>query len=262
MSSSYLFFTWTVLNKAVSFPQQKCNIVIHWYKNPPPPFFFSLQWCKIIFESPLGIWRDNRLIRYQYRPLPTSDNWQGRKNTRAPVNWERTGAGGTRTSTVTYSRTGAGSARTSTVTVALVRDQHCYSRTGARIRTVTVALVQEPALLQSHWCENQHCYSRTGARTSTIAEQYWSLPWDRQAATITLRAALTSARSVQMVMQGKKNKSCGAAEMVNSEPYQHYKAIEQIISQQSTRQKLLIIHHGESSKSTQLNIWYFHNMVT
>ena len=127
-----------------------------------------------------------------------------------------------------YSRTGA---RTSTVTVALVREpallqshwcenQHCYSRTGARTSTVTVELVREPALLQSHWCENQHCYSRTGARTSTIAEQYWSLPWDRQAVTVTLRAALTtrlgtSARPVQMVMQGKKTKSCGAAEMAN-----------------------------------------------
>ena len=121
-----------------------------------------------------------------------------------------------------YSRTGAGGARTSTVTVALVREpallqshwcenQHCYSRTGARTSTVTVELVREPALLQSHWCENQHCYSRTGARTSTIAEQYWSLPWDRQAVTVTLRAALTtrlgtSARPVQMVMQGKKPK--------------------------------------------------------
>ena len=83
--------------------------------------------------------------------------------------WERTGAG----------FTGAGGARTSTVTVALVREpallqshwcenQHCYSRTGARTSTVTVALVREPALLQSHWCENQHCCSRTGARTSTV----------------------------------------------------------------------------------------------
>ena len=125
-----------------------------------------------------------------------------------------------------YSRTGAGGARTSTVTVALVpavrepvllqshwcrrcENQYCYSRTGARTSTVTVALVRKPALLQSHWCENQHCYSRTGARTSTIAEQTWSLPWDRQAVTVTLRAALTtrhgtSARPVQMVMQGKK----------------------------------------------------------
>ena len=93
-------------------------------------------------------------------------------------------------------------------------NQYCYSRTGAggaRTSTVTVALVREPALLQSHWCENQHCYSRTGARTRTIAEQYWSLPWDRQAVTVTLRAALTtkhgtSARPVQMVMQGKKPK--------------------------------------------------------
>ena len=90
-------------------------------------------------------------------------------------------------------------------------NQYCYSRTGARTSTVTVALVREPALLQSHWCENQHCYSRTGARTCTIAEQYWSLPWDRQAVTVTLRAALTtrhgtSARPVQMVMQGKKPK--------------------------------------------------------
>ena len=99
-------------------------------------------------------------------------------------------------------------------------NQHCYSRTGAggaRTNTVTVALVpavREPVLLQSHWCrrcENQYCYSRTGARTSTIAEQYWSLPWDRQAVTVTLRAALTtrhgtSARPVQMVMQGKKPK--------------------------------------------------------
>ena len=117
-----------------------------------------------------------------------------------------------------YSRTGA---RTSTVTVALVQEpallqshwwenQHCYSRTGARTSTVTVALGREPALLQSHWGENQHCYSRTGARTSTIAEQYWSLPWDRQAVTVTLRAALTrhgiSARPVLMVMQGKKTK--------------------------------------------------------
>ena len=120
-----------------------------------------------------------------------------------------------------YSRTGA---KTSTVTVALVREastvtvalvrepallqshwcenQHCYSRTGARTSTVTVVL---------GWCENQHCYSRTGARTSTIADQYWSLPWDRQAVTVTLRAALTtrhgtSARLVQMVMQGKKPK--------------------------------------------------------
>ena len=121
-----------------------------------------------------------------------------------------------------YSRTGA---RTSTVTVALVpavrepvllqshwcENQHCYSRTGAKPSTVTVALVQQPALLQSYWCDNQHCYSRTGARTSTIAEQYWSLPWDRQAVTVTLRAALTtshgtSARPVQMVIQGKKTK--------------------------------------------------------
>ena len=132
------------------------------------------------------------------------------------MNWERTGAGG---------------ARTSTVTVALVpavrepvllqshwcrrcENQHCYSRTDARTSTVTVALVpavREPVLLQSHWCENQHCYCRTGARTSTMAEQYWSLPWDRQAVTVTLRAALTtrhgtSARPVQMVMQGKKPK--------------------------------------------------------
>ena len=170
------------------------------------------------------------------------------------MNWERTGAGGARTSTVTvalvpavrepvllqshwcrrcenqhcYSRTGAGGARTSTVTVALVpavrepallqshwcENQHCYSRTGARTSTVTVALVpavREPVLLQSHWCENQHCYCRTGVRTSTIAEQYWSLPWGRQAVTVTLRAALTtrhgtSARPVQMVMQGKKPK--------------------------------------------------------
>ena len=123
-----------------------------------------------------------------------------------------------------YIRTGAGCARTSTVTVALVREpallqlhwcwrcenQYCYSRTGAKTSTVTVALVREPALLQSYWCENQHCYSRTGARTSTIAEQYWSLPWDRQAVTVTLRAALTtrhgtSARPVQMVI-GKKPK--------------------------------------------------------
>ena len=157
----------------------------------------------------------------------------------------RTGAGGARTSTVTvalvpavrepallqshwcenqhcYSRTGAGGARTSTVTVALVRkpallqshwceNQHCYSRTGAKTSTVTVALVREPALLQSYWCENQHCCSRTGERTSTIAELYWSLPWDRQTVTVTLRAALTtrhgtSARPVQMVMQGKKPK--------------------------------------------------------
>ena len=121
-----------------------------------------------------------------------------------------------------YSRTGA---RTSTVTVALVpavrepallqshwcENQHCYSRTGAKTGTVTVALVREPALLQSYWCENQHCCSRTGARTSTIAEQYWSLPWDRQAVTVTLRATLTtrhgtSAKPVQMVMQGKKPK--------------------------------------------------------
>ena len=62
-------------------------------------------------------------------------------------------------------------------------------------------------------------YSQSGARTSTIAEQYWSLPWDRQAVTVTLRAALTrhgtSARPVLMVMQGKKTKSCGAAEMAN-----------------------------------------------
>ena len=103
-----------------------------------------------------------------------------------------------------YSRTGAGGARTSTVTVALV------PAVRARTSTVTVALVpavREPVLLQSHWCENQHCYCRTGARTSTIAEQYW----DRQAVTVTLRAALTtrhgtSARPVQMVMQGKKPK--------------------------------------------------------
>ena len=92
-------------------------------------------------------------------------------------------------------------------------NQYCYSRTGAggaRTSTVTVALVpavREPVLLQSHWCENQHRYCRTGARTSTIAEQYW----DRQAVTVTLRAALTtrhgtSARPVQMVMQGKKPK--------------------------------------------------------
>ena len=96
-------------------------------------------------------------------------------------------------------------------------NQHCYSRTGAggaRTSTVTVALVRKRALLQSYWCENQHCYSRTGARTSTIAEQYWSLPWDRQTVTVTLKATLTrhgtSARPVQMVMQGKKPKSCGA----------------------------------------------------
>ena len=88
-------------------------------------------------------------------------------------------------------------------------NQHCYSRTGAKTSTVTVALVREPALLQLYWCENQHCCRRTGARTSTIAEQYWSLSWDRQAVTDTLRAALTtrhgtSARPVLMVMQGKK----------------------------------------------------------
>ena len=125
-----------------------------------------------------------------------------------------------------YSRTGAGGSRTSTVTVALVREallQHCYSRTGAKTSAVTVALVREPALLQSYWCENQHCYSRTGARTSTIAEQYWSLPWDRQAVTVTLRAALTtrhgtSARPVQMVMQGKKKQKLWCSR--NGEPSQ------------------------------------------
>ena len=111
-----------------------------------------------------------------------------------------------------YSRTGAGGARISTV-----------SRTGARTSTVTVALVpavREPVLLQSHWCENQHCYSRTGARTSTIAEQYWPLPWDRQAVTVTLRAALTTKARNQCETGSngyarEKTKSCGGAEMAN-----------------------------------------------
>ena len=100
-------------------------------------------------------------------------------------------------------------------------NQHCYSRTGARTSTVTVALVQKTALLQSHWCENQHCYSRTGARTSTVTVALVREPAPLHnsiglclgmvSVTVTLRAALTtrhgtSARPVQMVMQGKKTK--------------------------------------------------------
>ena len=141
------------------------------------------------------------------------------------MNWERTGASGVTVAPALvgahwcqrcenqhcYSRTGR------TVTVALVREPALlqapvnWERTGAsgaRTSTVTVALVREPALLQA---EPTLLQSHWYARTSTIAEQYWSLPWDRQAVTVTLRAALTtrhgtSAGPVLMVMQGKKPK--------------------------------------------------------
>ena len=119
-----------------------------------------------------------------------------------------------------YSRTGAGGARTSTVTVALVREpallqshwcenQHCYSRTGARTSTVAVALVREPALLQSHWCENLH-HCRT---VLVFALGYASCY--RYAEGCTDNKARNQCETGSNGYAREKTKSCGAAEMAN-----------------------------------------------